>query len=341
MIINNTTYFIQKDRKTGRLQQNIFPVNAFSSWELDDINIDLQNLYHECRRKKKNESKISYLLNKLKTAYSKKLEENPTTNFEDNCKNEDSKSEVIQSVEEFSFAKRQRIKDIMQNIINFFSEFSFEPNFRFINTFSNKCLEGQLEALNYVTNYFKLTDNQYLDSICEKMKSLEFSQITEDLINEVVIGHKEPINQRFALYYGSAGTGKTTKAMDESEGRCMICHSAMLPSDLMEDFKFVDGHPVFTPSVLQMAMTNGQTIVLDEINLLPFESLRFLQSILDNKQEFIYKGQTIKIKNGFKVIGTMNLSINGCVYSIPEPLVDRACDLQEFKLRAEDLVNAI
>lgn len=36
-----------------------------------------------------------------------------------------------------------------------------------------------------------------------------------------------------------------------------------------------DGHPNFRPSALQMAMVNGQKIVLDEINLLPFESLRF------------------------------------------------------------------
>lgn len=115
----------------------------------------------------------------------------------------------------------------------------------------------------------------------------------------------------------------------------------MLPSDLMEDFAFDDGKATFKPSQLYKAMTEGKTIVLDEINLLPFESLRFLQSILDGKQSFVYKGQTVQIKDGFQIIGTMNLQVNGMVYALPEPLVDRASELKEFKLSAADLVGAI
>ena len=121
----------------------------------------------------------------------------------------------------------------------------------------------------------------------------------------------------------------------------MVCHSAMLPSDLMEDFKFNDGKAEFEPSALQRAMTEGKKIVLDEINLLPFESLRFLQSILDGKKEFLYQGKTIEIKDGFKIIGTMNLSVYGSVYSLPEPLVDRCEDIRKYSLTAENLLGAI
>ena len=88
-------------------------------------------------------------------------------------------------------------------------------------------------------------------------------------------------------------------------------------------------------------MENGTKITLDEINLLPFESLRFLQSILDNKTEINYKGQVIHIKDGFQIIGTMNLTVNGSVFNLPEPLVDRACELKEYKLTAEQLAGAL
>lgn len=109
----------------------------------------------------------------------------------------------------------------------------------------------------------------------------------------------------------------------------------------MEDVQFIDGKAHFTPSSLQKAMVEGKTITLDEINLLPFESLRFLQSILDNKTEFEYKGSIIKIAEGFKIIGTMNLIVNGTVYGLPEPLIDRAANLKEYKLTADSLMNAL
>ena len=41
------------------------------------------------------------------------------------------------------------------------------------------------------------------------------------------------------------------------------------------------------------------------------------------------------------VIGTMNLSVNGMVYGLPEPLVDRCAEMKKFALSAEQLMNAI
>jgi MoxR-like ATPase len=115
----------------------------------------------------------------------------------------------------------------------------------------------------------------------------------------------------------------------------------MLPADLMEDFVFVDGKATFKPSMLWRCMEEGKPITMDEINLLPFDSLRFLQGILDGKTEFQYKGNTVHIKDGFAVIGTMNLSVNGMVYGLPEPLVDRCSYMEKFKLTAEQLMGAI
>ena len=246
-----------------------------------------------------------------------------------NVKTEETKEKTV--VNEPS--QEEIATSVCERLINFFSEFSFEPNFRFINT-----LTRTDKPKIYVCNYFNLTDNSYTMNIREKMKSVEFNNILTDIKKLTIT---KQINKRFKLYYGSQGTGKTTQAMLEADNNVMVCHSAMLPSDLMEDFKFNDGKAEFTPSALCKAMTEGKTIVLDEINLLPFESLRFLQSILDGKSQIIYKGQTINIVDGFKIIGTMNLQVNGITYSLPEPLVDRAEELRQFKLTADDLVSAI
>lgn len=236
-------------------------------------------------------------------------------------------------------APNEKVLRGLRNLIKFFTEFQFEPNFRFVNSLSwNLTHTDKKTATDYVENYFELIDSPYSKEVKEKMKSPEFNTILEDL--SAVVTDKI-INKRFKLYYGSQGTGKTTQAMQESKGKVMVCNSAMLPSDLMEDFVFEHGKPSFKPSALWRAMTEGTVITLDEINLLPFDSLRFMQTILDGKEEFLYKGNVVKIKDGFQVIGTMNLCVNGMVYGLPEPLVDRCQETKKFALTAEQLMGAI
>lgn len=233
---------------------------------------------------------------------------------------------------------KQLCEQGLKQLINFFTEFEFTPNFRFVNTFARLLAEKQSLAEEYVYNYFRLVDNNYFNEVKAKMRSDEWKQ-TCSLIKE--LAPNSAINQRFKVYFGSAGTGKTTLAQEESQGRCVICNNSMLPSDIMEDFVFVNGQPSFQPSSFWNCMEQGLPITLDEINLLPFETLRFLQGLLDGKQEFLYKGRTVKIANGFQVIGTMNLVVNGSVFNLPEPLVDRASEMREFKLTAKQLLNAI
>lgn len=240
--------------------------------------------------------------------------------------------EVHVDGEEIVVSKEELVNRIMQ----FFSEFKFEPNFRFINTFAYACLNGT--CTDYVTSYFELSDSPYTSSVIEKMKSPEFKETVSDVSRYGIPTKK--INHRFKIFYGSQGTGKTTLAMKEADD-CVVCHSAMLPSDLMEDFSFDDGKAGFNPSVLYRAMEEGKVVVLDEINLLPFESLRFLQGILDGKSEITYKGRKIKIHDDFAIIGTMNLVVNGCTFGLPEPLIDRASELKCFKLTAMNLVGAL
>ena len=232
------------------------------------------------------------------------------------------------------------ITNAIKDCINFFTEFDFEPNFRFLNTMSRYCSDSTNKAKKYIHNYFALIDSPYVNDIDNKMKSPEFESIVNVLAEPKNATHKQ-VNKRFEIYYGAQGTGKTTLAVKRAEGRVVVCNNSMLPADLMQDFDFNDGKAAFNSSALHDAMVNGKTIVLDEINLLPFESLRFLQGIVDGKTSIIYKNEEIKIADGFKIIGTMNLFVNGMAYSLPAPLVDRCEAITEFKLTAKDLVSAI
>lgn len=237
---------------------------------------------------------------------------------------------------------KERLTRGINGLMNFFSEFSFTPSFRFTNTLAfmlQKDTTSTKAALDYIVNYFSLMDSSYKKEVSQKLKSAEFTKVLEDI--QQYGAPEKHINTRLKIYYGSAGTGKTTLAQSESDNRCIVCNSSMLPSDLMEDFIFKDGNPDFNPSLLWNCMEEGKTVVLDEINLLPFDSLRFLQGLVDGKTEFYYKNRPVHIKDGFQIIGTMNLNLGGMTYGLPEPLVDRCCETREFVLTAEQLAKSI
>ena len=60
------------------------------------------------------------------------------------------------------------VKASIQKLINFFSEFEFEPNYRFLNTFTYCCSTDFQSAKDYITHYFELTDSSYTTTIIEK-----------------------------------------------------------------------------------------------------------------------------------------------------------------------------
>ena len=235
-------------------------------------------------------------------------------------------------------SKEEILLEGMTALLDFFTEFDFTPSYRFTNTLAYLAPKAT-KAKDYINNYFELMGSSYTAEISEKIKSKEFSQILKDIAQYGTPASR--VNNRFKVYFGAAGTGKTTLAQNEAENRCIVCNSSMLPSDLMENFVFTDGKPDFNPSMLWECMEQGKAIVMDEINLLPFDSLRFLQGIADGKQSFLYKNREVHIKDGFKIIGTMNLTLGGVTYGLPEPLVDRCEDIREFKLSPEQLMGAI
>lgn len=231
--------------------------------------------------------------------------------------------------------KRKARVDAVKDLQKFFFEFKFNPAARFVNTFARQ--PDIAAAREYLTCYVKLINNSDSADIIEKSKSIEFSTVTAALL---AYPPEKKINNRLDIYFGDAGTGKTTEAIAEyPEADVVPCNSSMLPDELMRVFDFNDenGNPVFKPSSLRLAMESGKPVIFDEINLLSFECLRLLQTLTDNKSVVHYNNEAITIKDGFRVVGTMNLTVNDQVYNLPEPLVDRAETLKEFKLSAKDL----
>lgn len=248
-------------------------------------------------------------------------------------------SEAMDILKKRSEEKNKEVSETLislaQKFIDFFSEFRFTVSARYLNTLAR--FKSAEEMQEYTVGYARLMDTEDSQSICEKVASAEFGLMCNSLLSENV---EKQINKRFVVYYGDAGTGKTTKAIEENPSASVVtCNASILPDELLRTFDFNDenGNPVFKKSALRIAMEEGQTIVFDEINLLNFDCLRMLQTLLDGKEKINYNNETIQIKDGFKIIGTMNLIVNDQVYSLPQPLVDRAETIKCFTLSAKDL----
>lgn len=228
----------------------------------------------------------------------------------------------------------------IEKIKDFFIEFEFSgiTSVRFYNTLYFHAINGT--AQRYVLNYFKLIDSPYVEDVRQKLSSKEFKQLMEEY--KQIDSEAEFINSRLKIYFGNQGGGKTSTAIEEfSNAKVIICNSSFEPNDLFENFTFTNGKPTYTKSFLWTAMENGETVILDEMNLLTRDCLRCLQGILDGKDSVAYKDKIINIKQGFQIIGTMNLEINGEIEELPAPLVDRAYDLVEFIPTSEFIAQAI
>ena len=179
----------------------------------------------------------------------------------------------------------------------------------------------------YLYGYLKLTGRE-CDDFMKKTQSQEWRR----MMNKLKSANPKRINKRLAIYFGPPGGGKTTAALREA-GKKIGMHKDMTAKELMFDFTFDDnGNAQFSKSVFAQAMENGEPIVCDEMNLASNTLLQFMQSVLDNSKSIFMDGQELIIKEGFKVIGTMNDIVSGVDRILPEPIIDRALDIRYFEL---------
>lgn len=230
------------------------------------------------------------------------------------------------------------LRGLVERWFKFFSEFRFKPQPRFMNSVARQPNAEAVAA--YVVGYFELTNNSFADDVREKVKSREFSEIVADTLT---IKPDRKVNQRLEVYYGEPGGGKTTTAIcNNPDAKVVLCHASMTPDELFRGFDFEEekdkdgnvtgSHPVFKGCALREAMEQGKVVILDEINLLSEDCRRALQAVTDAKAEVTINNDTIKIKDGFKVIGTMNLNVGDMVFPLPEALVDRAEVIKRFEM---------
>lgn len=241
------------------------------------------------------------------------------------------------------------LSDTCKRVVEFFKDVpGFQVGARFLNTLGLRVKDGGRDAaIQYVSGYFSLQGKRdEAEQITAKMGAKkqgtpEWDMIEAGLYQQYI---STTINKRLKIYFGAQGTGKTTQAMSELDdlSNIIVCNAAMDSNDMLFDFDFdADGHPVFKPGKLYKACEEGKKILLDEINLLNDEVLRFLQGITDNKTTFSSKGHEIHVADGFMIIGTMNLTVNGQIFPLPEPLIDRAAELKEFVMDASMLEAAL
>ena len=229
-------------------------------------------------------------------------------------------------------AKLARIADGWRK---FLSEFQFTPQARFLNSVA--AFAKPAEAKEYVKSTFALVNSPYAADVAAKLDSAEARNLLKETVSVPI---SKRINKRLAIWYGEPGSGKTSTAILENpEAEVVICNAGTTPDELFRGFTFEDGKPAFRPCALRSAMENGKTVILDEINLLSTECLRALQTVTDGKDAVNINGERIEVRDGFRVVGTMNLNVGDQVFPLPPPLVDRAAELRKFELSAEKLAE--
>lgn len=163
--------------------------------------------------------------------------------------------------------------------------------------------------------------------------------------------YSKPINKRFVLFWGAPGSGKTTEAIRLAGGSSAVVVGCNVQTTIDTLIKAITVNPdntsnrdlVVFEGPMYDCMTQGKVLVLDEMNQLQSKVLAELQAYLDNKDTVIEtKTHTaIAIKEGFCIIGTMNLNKDGTRVGLPDALLDRAEIIREFHNSPENVAKSV
>ena len=235
----------------------------------------------------------------------------------------------------------EQMTSTYKDFLKFFSETSFKPSIRMIDTLSRLNLKS---GQNYIKWFMELINHPDREVIVPKLKSDEWKNIHSQMLDiyKKVGESINPINSRLEIVYGPNGTGKTYDVIKEYQEKypdigVMACSSSMSSAeDLLQVFDFDEGgKPVFKDSPLTEAIKKDQPVILEEARLMQQSAMAFLQSLLDCKDYVDTCRGRLYIGSNFKVIMTMNLEVNGVVYELPEPIVDRAQVINKKEMNAD------
>ena len=235
----------------------------------------------------------------------------------------------------------EQMTSTYKDFLKFFSETSFKPSIRMIDTLSRLNLKS---GQNYIKWFMELINHPDREVIVPKLKSDEWKNIHSQMLDiyKKVGESIDPINSRLEIVYGPNGTGKTYDVIKEYQEKypdigVMACSSSMSSAeDLLQVFDFDEGgKPVFKDSPLTEAIKKDQPVILEEARLMQQSAMAFLQSLLDCKDYVDTCRGRLYIGPNFKVIMTMNLEVNGVVYELPEPIVDRAQVINKKEMNAD------
>jgi len=189
----------------------------------------------------------------------------------------------------------------------------------------------------------KATDGYrcYTDTLTEELEvPLTTRKETTELYEKVFINpiakskkKADPFDAlpRVSMYIGQPDTGKTYKALALAKS-CGItpllkmCRDSLNLETLLEDFKLVDGKPVFEES-LAIKMLSGKDraiIILDEFNTLLTGVMKTLQPIFDDtSMTFEYRGKVYNKNLNCKFIVTLNDKDKG-ISIVPDAILSRS-----------------
>jgi len=135
----------------------------------------------------------------------------------------------------------------------------------------------------------------------------------------------------FVLIIGPKGTGKTSLvreyAIQKSKELVSINFSLRTrESHLVGTKNLVDGNIGFDEGILVKSMKEGNILYLDEINAAEADVLLRLDEALDDRRQIVLKesdGRTIKAKNSWFVIATINPLTHVGTKELPPQLLSR------------------
>jgi len=136
---------------------------------------------------------------------------------------------------------------------------------------------------------------------------------------------------RLSMFIGQPDTGKTYKA-EQIAKDCGItpifkmCRDSLNLETLLEDFKLIDGKPVFEESLAIKALTGTkeEIIIFDEFNTLLTGVMKTTQPIFDDTSTtFEYRGKIYQKNMNCKFIVTLNDKDKG-ISIVPDAILSRA-----------------